>query len=224
MSLVGYQHLECHSRFVNIKYPFGIFQIDDFDTIKSDVMLALDHLENQIVNNAENLKANPSYNSGDTNDQQTNLLTSCHNLYNLFDTDLPVFQVIKNNCLSFVKEYVETVYETQCPALYYKSWGNKLYQMEYLNKHSHANIDSEDIIFVSMHLTVNSTGGSTSYYLPNSDSVFRIPNADGMVTIFPGTVEHGVEPNHCFNNVRYSIAADFSEKYISMDRIGYTGD
>ena len=202
MKLVEKISFKRSSKFISFDFPLYIFEINGFsDSLKNELVTHIDYLEKRL--------SEVSFSKDHGGTHTKNVLTNAHKILHFFDGENAAVKHVEQKLLDAARLYLTDVYESENQLLH-KFWCNKLYHLEKLQKHQHFTFfPPPDSVCFSMHLTVSSDSrNTTNYYFLDQD--ISISNQDGILTVFPGCVEHDTSHN-VLTSPRYTIAGDFGE-------------
>ena len=161
----------------NLTYNYDVYESEIYINGLASKILKL---EKQILSTTDKLTA---FDGGTGLGKDS--LTSRFAQFNLFQ--------IKET--RFIKEIVKTEYKNfltqlginDVPVVYGQCWANVLRKGEKIDTHHHA---VNNYAYLSGHMCVQTNQTSTYYLTPFYEDVFKSPNKDGKLTMFPSWLKH----------------------------------
>lgn len=205
-------------RFTAYSYPIYLYEIENFEDVRQEIVSEIDTLENKLTQNRSEYEKSPYFSDGDTDTD--NVLTNCHKLYNFLEGTSDAVQYVKSQIRNFATHFASTVFDYNETIRYY-SWCNKIKNENFLAEHSHGGVGFNYVASFSANLSVSCDDTYTYYATPYHDLLDRkqvvVPNINGYVTMFPNCLRHGTVPNLHKEGMRYTLGIDLFSIHEDVD-------
>lgn len=181
-------------------YSIHIYENNIIDDLK------LDFLKNFLLNfEKEAIKKYDYYSDGGTG-LSKNSLTSRFKYYNLLKIKETSYlkNIIRKSYDDFLKQLNLNIEEN----IYVQCWANVMRKGEKINAHRH---ETNNYGYLGGHICVSTFNTSTHYVIPYFDKSYSIKNKNGMITLFPGWMEHYTD-EVISDEERITIAFDIKTK------------
>lgn len=163
----------------NPVYSFYIYEND------VSINLNLNYLKHFILEfEKESLKKYPSYSDAGTGLGKDSL-TSRYKYYNLLQIKETAY--LKDVIRKSYDDFLSQLNLKSQGKIYVQCWANVLRKGQKITAHRH---DLNNYGYLGGHICVSTNNTSTYYVLPYFEKPYAIKNKNGMITLFPGWMEH----------------------------------
>jgi len=197
-------------RFTSYSYPIYLYEIENFEDVRQDIVSEIDVLEKKLAENRTKYERSLYFGNGGSDTD--NVLSNCHKFYNFLEGNSDAVRFVKSQIGNFATHFASTVFDYNETVRYY-SWCNKIKNENFLAEHAHGALGFNYVASFSANMSVSCDDTYTYYATPYHDTLDKsqvvVPNINGYVVMFPSCLRHGTVPNIHKEKMRYTLGMDF---------------